>query len=98
MIILKERLKHKMKMKIKNGKVHRSVMQNLGLEVYVSYLQSLFSLWETRKLIHFSKLYLHDQNKGTPFPFSSGNLESFVSAEPRPIWLMVFLSEVCAQH
>lgn len=44
MIILKERLKHKMKMKIKNGKEHRSVMQNLGLEVYASHLQYLFFL------------------------------------------------------
>ena len=31
MIILKKRLKQKKKMKIKNGKEHRSVMQNLGL-------------------------------------------------------------------
>lgn len=38
------------------------------------------------------------RTKAPFFPFSSGNLESFISAEPRPIWLMVLLSKVCAQH
>lgn len=41
-------------MKIKNGKEHHSVMQSLGLEVYVSHLQYLFSSWETWKLVRFS--------------------------------------------
>lgn len=71
-------------------------MQNLGLEVYVSHLQVLFSLWETWKLVRFSNFTCMIRTQA-PF-FSSGNLESFISAEPRPIWLTVLLSEVCAQH